>query len=98
MNLLSHGTCHKAGASARSPLAPAPAPAAGAGAVLSAMRTESGGDGQRVDGKESSGAPLPGAPNVGLWVPADPYDSNTRVHAKIFPLPIHVRSPRENLN
>ena len=36
---------------------------------------------QKVD----SGAPLPGAPNVGFRVPADPLDSNTGVRAEISP-------------
>ena len=35
--------------------------------------------------ERSFGAPLPGAPNVGLRVPANPCGSNTRVHAEITP-------------
>ena len=36
---------------------------------------------QKVD----SGTPLPGTPNVGFWVPADPLGSNTGVRAEITP-------------
>src|SRR3954466_1226502 len=46
-----------------------------------------GRDGRRRTGrwKTNSGAPLPGAPNVGFQVPADPRGSNTRVRAEISP-------------
>ena len=72
MNLFGHRTCRKAGARARSPLFPAPASTAGAGGELPAMREECGADGEWVDERESFGAPLPGTPNVGFQVPADP--------------------------
>ena len=72
MNLFGHRTCRKAGARARSPLVPVPASTAKAGGALLAMRAERGADGEWVDGRESSSAPLPGAPNVGCGVPADP--------------------------
>ena len=72
MNLCGHCTCRKVGAKARSPLALALASVAGAGGVLSAMRAKRGVDGERVNGRDSSGAPLPGAPNVGYQVPAKP--------------------------
>ena len=35
--------------------------------------------------KAGSGAPLPGAPNVGFRVPVDPLGSNSGVHAEIAP-------------
>src|SRR4051812_18549629 len=35
--------------------------------------------------KTNSGAPLPGAPNVGFRVPADPKGSNSGVRADILP-------------
>ena len=72
MNLCDDCTYRKAGDKAQSPLAPAQASAAGAGGALSAMRAKRNIDGERVDGRESSGAPLPGAPNVGYRVPAKP--------------------------
>ena len=46
-----------------------------------------GRDGRRRTGRQktNSDAPLPGAPNVGFRVPADPLDSNTGVRAEISP-------------
>ena len=85
MNLFGHRTCCKAGAKARSPLAPVLALATGAGGVLPIMRANRGVGGERVGGRESSSAPLPGAPNVGFRVSADPLDLNTRVRAEISP-------------
>ena len=72
MNLRGHCTCRKAGAKARSPLAPVLASAAGAGGALSAMRAKHDVGGERVGGRENFGVPLPGAPNVGFRVPTDP--------------------------
>ena len=54
------------------PLAPVLASVAGAGGALSAMKAKRGVDGERVDRRESSDAPLPSAPNVGYRVPAKP--------------------------
>ena len=48
------------------------APAAGAGSMMFAMRARRGVGGEWVDGRKSSGAPLPGAPNVGYRVPTKP--------------------------
>ena len=72
MNLFGHRTCRKAGARAQSPLVSAPPSTAGAGGALAAMRVERGADGERVDRRESSDAPLPGTPNVRYRVPAKP--------------------------
>ena len=49
------------------------------------MGAKRGVDEERVDGRVSSGAPLPGAPNVGFRVLVDPQGSNSRVRVEIKP-------------
>ena len=92
MNLCGHCTCRKAGAKAWSPLAPVLAPAAGAGSAMSAMRAKRGVGGERVDGRRSSGTPLPGTPNIGYRVPAKPLRFKHWGAHKDFPLPKHALS------
>ena len=90
MNLCGHCTCRKAGTKARSPLALALASAAGAGGAMSAMRAKHGVGGERVDGRKSSGTPLPDAPNVGYWVLANPMRFEHWCAHKDFFLPKHA--------
>ena len=80
MNLGGHCARCKAGVKALSPLAPSMASVDPVGGATPAMGTGQGGG---AGGEANFGAPLPGAPNVGFRVPADPLDSNTRVRAEI---------------